>query len=227
MAKKLTRAEKDQIIYNEGHGILHPENYCYTTKSGSIQIRKRKQALTVPISENKEPQPTPEPTQPTPTKKEEDYDSVSNKQLLEKMLEILEKNNNTNNNQNLNDPEREKEKEENKQFIENIRSCEHAQLPTRDAGRTQEERHETEQPKEAPQWAKAQSAEAASTRGFLRGTQEEEPKQERPEQREPRERALRPRPQPRGRRFIEPVKRIQEEQEQTTQPIKKVRGRIL
>ena len=214
MAKKLTRAEKDQIIYNEGHGILHPEYYCYTTKSGSIQIRKRKQALTVPISENKEQAPAggsnemrqqpaaPEPTQPMPTKKEEDYDSVSNKQLLEKMLEILEKNNNTNNNQNLNDPEREKEKEENKQFIENIRSCEHAQLPTRDAGRTQEERHETEQPKE-------------------------EPKHERPEQREPRERALRPRPQPRGRRFIEPIKRIQEEQEQTTQPIKKVRGRIL
>ena len=200
MTKKLTRAEKDQIIYNEGHGILHPEYYCYTTKSGSIQIRKRKQALTVPISENKEQapaggsnemrqQPTaPEPTQPTPTKKEEDYDSVSNKQLLEKMLEILEKNNNTNNNQNLNDPEREKEKEENKQFIENIR--------------TQEERHETEQPKE-------------------------EPKHERPEQREPRERALRTKPQPRGRRFIEPIKRIQEEQEQTTQPIKKVRGRIL
>ena len=214
MTKKLTRAEKDQIIYNEGHGILHPEYYCYRTKSGHIQIRKRKEPITVPISGNKEQQqptqqPTPEPTpaQPTPEprKSNDDYDSVSNKQLLEKMLEILEKNNNTNNNQNLNDPEREKEKEENKQFIENIRSSEHAQLPTQE-----------------PKKEEAPEGRSRETRPQREQMEEPSPQQKPIEETRPR-----PRPQLRGRRFIEPIKRIPDEEPEIMRPVKKIRGRVL
>ena len=208
MTKKLTRAEKDQIIYNEGHGILHPDYYCYRTKSGSIQIRKRKESITVPISGNNQPQqqqvPPPEPAPPQPieqpTKKEEDYDSVSNKQLLEKMLEILEKNNNTNTNQNLNDPEREKEKEENKKFIENIK--------TQEEKTTEDPPQQITEPREQ---ARERAIEKQQNRQRFEEIQNEQPK---------------PRPQQRGRRFIEPIKKINDD-EQISRPIKKSRGRIL
>ncbi len=200
MTKKLTRAEKDQIIYNEGHGILHPEYYCYRTKSGNIQIRKRKEAITVPISANKEPQQIIVPEvvkQVEPPKKEEDYDSVSNKQLLEKMLEILEKNNNTNNNQNLNDPEREKEKEDNKKFIENIKTQEE-KTPEMRAPKTRA----LEEPIN-------ESIEITENITSLR-----EMNQQRKQGRQ------------RGRRFIEPIK-INNNESQIIQPIKKAHGRIL
>ena len=208
MTKKLTRAEKDQIIYNEGHGILHPDYYCYRTKSGSIQIRKRKESITVPISGNNQPQqqqvPPPEPAPPQPieqpTKKEEDYDSVSNKQLLEKMLEILEKNNNTNTNQNLNDPEREKEKEENKKFIENIK--------TQEEKTTEDPPQQITEPREQ---ARERAIEKQQNRQRFEETQNEQPKT---------------RPQQRGRRFIEPIKKINDD-EQISHMIKKPRGRIL
>ena len=54
------------------------------------------------------------------SKNVEDYDSVSNKQLLQKMLEILEKNT-ISNNQNINDPERERETEDNEEFNNHVR----------------------------------------------------------------------------------------------------------
>ena len=49
------------------------------------------------------------------------YEAVTNKQLLEKMLLILEKNAESKN-KDLNDPERERETEDNKQFIEGVKS---------------------------------------------------------------------------------------------------------
>ena len=128
---KLTKAEKNQIIINEAKGILHPEYYCYTTKSGNIQVRRRKNPLQYGHVENMEN-----------SKNVEDYDSVSNKQLLQKMLEILEKNT-ISNNQNINDPERERETEDNEEFNKHVRK----QISDSDSeSETIEE--EEEQPKE-------------------------------------------------------------------------------
>ena len=128
---KLTKAEKNQIIINEAKGILHPEYYCYTTKSGNIQVRRRKNPLQYGHVENIEN-----------SKNVEDYDSVSNKQLLQKMLEILEKNT-ISNNQNINDPERERETEDNEEFNKHVRK----QISDSDSeSETIEE--EEEQPKE-------------------------------------------------------------------------------
>jgi hypothetical protein len=146
MTSKLTRAEKNAIILNESKGILHPDYYCHTTKSGKVQVRKRKTALMERLSEPKPrsgettQQPTvqqqpivqqqsapviQQPIQPPPPpeKPKENYDTVTNKQLLEKMLSILEKNSESKD-KNLNSPENEKITEENKIFIENIKKNE-------------------------------------------------------------------------------------------------------
>ena len=138
MTSKLTRAEKNAIILNESKGILHPDYYCHTTKSGKVQVRKRKTALmetTQQPSVQQQPivqqqsapviQQQQQPIQPTPPpeKPKENYDTVSNKQLLEKMLSILEKNTESKD-KNLNAPENEKITEENKVFIENIKKNE-------------------------------------------------------------------------------------------------------
>ena len=56
-----------------------------------------------------------------PPKETISYEAVTNKQLLEKMLLILEKNAESKN-KDLNDPERERETEDNKQFIEGVKS---------------------------------------------------------------------------------------------------------
>ena len=143
---KLTKAEKNQIIINEAKGILHPEYYCYTTKSGNIQVRRRKNPLQYGNVENIENSNPPKnlgrPENMENSKNVEDYDSVSNKQLLQMMLEILEKNT-ISNNQNINDPERERETEDNEEFNKHVRK----QISDSDSeSETIEE--EEEQPKE-------------------------------------------------------------------------------
>ena len=138
---KLTRAEKNMIIINESKGIQHPDYYVCHTKNGGVQVRKRKQSLNVglltqstsqniktPIKENPTCDSLTEgqcsanqDTEPKPPKETISYEAVTNKQLLEKMLLILEKNAESKN-KDLNDPERERETEDNKQFIEGVKS---------------------------------------------------------------------------------------------------------
>ena len=125
---KLTRAEKNAIIINESRGIQHPDYYCCTTKKGTIQVRKRKTPLTISQTQN-ESNDSKEQNIETETKKvdqsedkshDSNYESVTNKQLLEKMLTILEKNV-VNRDENLNDVEREKVTDENRKFVDNIK----------------------------------------------------------------------------------------------------------
>ena len=146
---KLTRAEKNMIIINESKGIQHPDYYVCHTKNGGVQVRKRKQSLNVglltqstsqniktPIKENPTCDSLPEgqdsantegqrleslSSKIEPPKETISYEAVTNKQLLEKMLLILEKNAESKN-KDLNDPERERETEDNKQFIEGVKS---------------------------------------------------------------------------------------------------------
>ncbi len=146
---KLTRAEKNMIIINESKGIQHPDYYVCHTKNGGVQVRKRKQSLNVglltqstsqniktPIKENPTYDSLPEgqcsanmegerledlSSKIEPPKETISYEAVTNKQLLEKMLLILEKNAESKN-KDLNDPERERETEDNKQFIEGVKS---------------------------------------------------------------------------------------------------------
>ena len=112
---KLTKAEKNQIILNESKGIMHPLYYCLTTKSGSIQVRKRK----VPLNTQ-----TATEAQEQEDKKEEHeskdiYETITNKEILEKMLSILE-NQVVSRDGNLNSVENERITEDNKKFVENI-----------------------------------------------------------------------------------------------------------
>ena len=125
---KLSRAERNEIIMNESRGIHHPEYYVSTTKSGQVQVRKRK----VPINRIEQPPPQevintppqqqyvqPVPT-PTPPQREDVYETMSNKAILEKMLNILEKQS-ISNDKTLTPSENEHITEENREFIENIR----------------------------------------------------------------------------------------------------------
>ena len=146
---KLTRAEKNMIIINESKGIQHPEYYVCHTKNGGVQVRKRKQPLNVGLLTQSTSQNIKTPIKENPTcdslteaqgsvntegegseglsskieppKETISYEAVTNKQLLEKMLLILEKNAESKN-KDLNDPERERETEDNKQFIEGVKS---------------------------------------------------------------------------------------------------------
>ena len=81
MSNRLTKAERQAIIDDYYSGIQHPLYYVYLTNNGTEQVRKRKVPLVQDGSKTTE-----ETTEP------ENYDSVSNKQLLERMLNILEKN---------------------------------------------------------------------------------------------------------------------------------------
>ena len=91
-----------------------------TDKNGKIQVRKRKVPLTSLNEEktedvnelNKEEQRNEPATVPV-------YESVTNKKLLEKMLEVLERSTESND-LNKNPVERQKETEENKKFVSNI-----------------------------------------------------------------------------------------------------------
>ena len=136
---KLTRSEKNAIIINESKGIQHPDYYVCYTKKGGVQVRKRKTPLVVTEVENTPGKPcipgnvSGNKTAKTPdtiaedkvekiddTKPNVDYESVSNKQLFEKMLSILEKNVECKD-KSLNDPEKERVTEENKQYVEGVK----------------------------------------------------------------------------------------------------------
>ena len=124
MTTKLTRAEKNKIIINESKGIQHPLYYVHTTKTGLIQIRKRSTPLpSGEVSEKSDGQ-TGEALEalksrsPQP-KPQTDYEAVTNKQLLEKMLQILE-NNSVSRDKNLNSVENERVTEENEKFITEV-----------------------------------------------------------------------------------------------------------
>ena len=110
---KLTKAEKNQIIINESKGIQHPLYYVCTTKSGGVQVRKRKVPLNIEVKSE-----TPiEESEPHENK--DIYDTITNKEILEKMLHILE-NQVVSRDGNLNSVENEHVTEENKKFVENI-----------------------------------------------------------------------------------------------------------
>ena len=132
---RLTSAERNSIILNESRGIQHPLYYVCQTKSGKVQVRKRKTPL---VNDSVAPPAPPtvihEPTEvatPSPTRNivattqsqggsdNVNYDSVTNRELLERMLDVLQKNVNSNDEE-KNSPENERVTQENKQFIDNI-----------------------------------------------------------------------------------------------------------
>ena len=112
---KLTKAEKNQIILNESRGILHPFYYCLTTKSGSIQVRKRK----VPLNTQTNNEISEQEDKKEEHENKDIYETITNKEILEKMLHILE-NQVVSRDGNLNSVENEHVTEENKKFVENI-----------------------------------------------------------------------------------------------------------
>ena len=116
----LSRSERNSIIINDAKGIQHPLYYVMTDKNGKIQVRKRKVPLTNTSTESK-PVVVNEEQVTEPVEKENVtiYESVTNKKLLEKMLEVLERSTESNN-LNKNPVERQKETEENKKFVSNI-----------------------------------------------------------------------------------------------------------
>ena len=116
----LSRSERNSIIINDAKGIQHPLYYVMTDKNGKIQVRKRKVPLTNTSTESK-PAVVNEEQVTEPVEKENVtiYESVTNKKLLEKMLEVLERSTESND-MNKNPVERQKETEENKQFVSNI-----------------------------------------------------------------------------------------------------------
>ena len=115
MSKTLTKAEKNQIILNESKGILHPLYYCLTTKSGSIQVRKRK----VPLNTQTNNEISEQEDKKEEHENKDIYETITNKEILEKMLSILE-NQVVSRDQNLNSVENERITEDNKKFVENI-----------------------------------------------------------------------------------------------------------
>ena len=137
---RLTRAEKNAIIINDSKGIQHPDYYVCKTKTGGIQVRKRKESLntTQTTTTTATTAATTTITDITPktdtvtdtvtdtaikdnnNNNSDAYESITNKQLLEKMLDILEKNV-VSNDKNKNDVERERETQDNKAFVENIK----------------------------------------------------------------------------------------------------------
>ena len=125
---RLSTAERNSIILNESRGIHHPLYYVCTTKTGKIQVRKRKQPLTtVPppaqtLIHNDQPQT--QASNETTERNDShdttnDYNSVTNRELLERMLDVLQKNV-VSNDPNHNSVENEKITQENQQFIDNI-----------------------------------------------------------------------------------------------------------
>ena len=125
---RLTSAERNSIILNESRGIQHPLYYVCQTKSGKVQVRKRRTPLVVneaPLRNT--PQPTQVVTEEAP-RPETNYDSVSNRELLERMLDVLQKNVNSND-PDKNSVENERVTQENQQFIDNIVKANEAQQP--------------------------------------------------------------------------------------------------
>ena len=119
----LSRSERNSIIINDAKGIQHPLYYVMTDKNGKIQVRKRKVPLTNTSTESKpvvvNEESKEQVTEPVEKENVTIYESVTNKKLLEKMLEVLERSTESND-MNKNPVERQKETEENKQFVSNI-----------------------------------------------------------------------------------------------------------
>ena len=127
----LSRSERNSIIINDAKGIQHPLYYVMTDKNGKIQVRKRKVPLTNTPTESKPVERAFSPeaqsavvneeqvTEPVEKENVTIYESVTNKKLLEKMLEVLERSTESND-LNKNPVERQKETEENKKFVSNI-----------------------------------------------------------------------------------------------------------
>ena len=136
----LSRSERNSIIINDAKGIQHPLYYVMTDKNGKIQVRKRKVPLTNTPTESKPAERAFSPearnrwlqpeglravvneeqvTEPVEKENVTIYESVTNKKLLEKMLEVLERSTESND-LNKNPVERQKETEENKKFVSNI-----------------------------------------------------------------------------------------------------------
>ena len=118
---RLTTAERNSIIQNESRGIHHPLYYVCQTKSGKVQVRKRKTPLvngsiTSRAPTHQTPTLTAQPQQQAPTV---DYNSVTNRELLERMLDVLQKNVHSND-EDKNSVENERITQENQQFIDNI-----------------------------------------------------------------------------------------------------------
>ena len=114
MTTKLTRAEKNKIIINESKGIQHPLYYVHTTKTGLVQVRKRTGSAL-----EQTPQTELKSEIKSEPKPQNDYESVTNKQLLEKMLQILEQNV-VSRDKNLNSVENERMTAENEKFITEV-----------------------------------------------------------------------------------------------------------
>ena len=119
----LSRSERNSVIINDAKGIQHPLYYVMTDKNGKIQVRKRKVPLTNTSTESKPVEVNEESkeqvTEPVEKENVTIYESVTNKKLLEKMLEVLERSTESND-LNKNPVERQKETEENKKFVSNI-----------------------------------------------------------------------------------------------------------
>ena len=125
---RLTTAERNSIIQNESRGIQHPLYYVCQTKSGKVQVRKRKTPLvngtissqrTTTVHHQQHIQESQQQEQPQEHDHTVNYDSVSNRELLERMLDVLQKNVNSND-ENKNSVENERITQENQQFIDNI-----------------------------------------------------------------------------------------------------------
>ena len=123
---RLTTAERNSIIQNESRGIYHPLYYVCQTKSGKVQVRKRKTPLVNSSITSQAPTPqaptlTAQPQQATAQQHVStvDYNSVTNRELLERMLDVLQKNVNSND-EDKNSVENERITQENQQFIDNI-----------------------------------------------------------------------------------------------------------
>lgn len=153
MSARLKKSERDEIILNESKGIHHPLYYCFTDCNGKILVRKRK----IPLDGDT---PAPTPTQ-TPVsvkevtqapeqvstpqaklessaiskKPEVDYDAVTNKQLLDRLVTILE-GKVVSKDQNLNSVENEKVTEGNKRFVEQVKTKAPMPVLIRRRGRT-------------------------------------------------------------------------------------------
>lgn len=121
---RLTTAERNSIIQNESRGIQHPLYYVCHTKSGKVQVRKRRTPLvngsiSSHATTTVQPQQQEQSTEDTSTSDRVNYDSVSNRELLERMLDVLQKNVNSNDEE-KNSVENERITQENQQFIDNI-----------------------------------------------------------------------------------------------------------
>ena len=143
-ASRLSTAERNSIILNESRGIHHPLYYVCTTKTGKIQVRKRRTPLVTqqPPAQALAIQAPHEATveQQATKEAEKDYGSITNRELLECMLDVLQKNV-VSNDANHNSVENERITQENQQFIDNIVSKGDSALSDAPQAQQEQEQH--------------------------------------------------------------------------------------